>query len=166
MKSAPRFRLPATASAIAIAATTVSLALAGQAQAQTPFNELAGTWSGGGQIRLDDGRTERLSCRAFYSPKEGGAAMGVALRCASSSVKIELRSSLRYAAGGRVSGTWEERSYNVGGSVAGRASSGSINMTFSGGLNGSMSVSYGGASQRVSLNTGGASSVSVNLSKG
>ena len=164
MKSAPRFHLPATA--IAIAAATVSLALAGQAQAQTPFNELAGNWSGGGQIRLDNGRTERLSCRAFYSPKEGGAAMGVALRCASSSYKIELRSSLRYA-GGRVSGTWEERSYNVGGSVTGRASSGSLNVSFSGGLNGSMSVSYGGASQRVSINAGGGlSSVSVSLSKG
>ncbi len=162
MKSAPRFHLSTMAT---ISAATLGLALAGPAQARTPFNELAGNWSGGGQIRLDDGRTERLSCRAFYSPKEGGSTMGVALRCASSSYKIELRSSLRYA-GGRVSGTWEERSYNVGGSVAGRASSGLINVTFSGGLNGSMSVSYGGANQRVSFNTGGASSVSVSLSKG
>lgn len=153
---------------VAIASTIFAATLPfGPAAAQTPFNALAGSWSGGGQIRLGDGRTERLSCRANYNPRAGGASMGMSIRCASPSYRIELRTSLQYA-GGRVSGTWEERSYNVGGSIDGRASSGALNMSFSGNINGSLNVSYGGSSQRVSITTGssGFSSVSLSLSKG
>lgn len=143
------------------------LAVATPAAAQTPFSPLAGNWSGGGQIKLTDGTAERLSCRATYNPKENGASMGMSIRCASQSYKIELRSSLLYA-GGQVSGTWEERSHNVGGSVSGRASTGSVNVAFSGNITGSMSVSYTGTTQRVSISTGGVgfASVSLNLSRG
>lgn len=166
MKSAPRFPCFSRAASM-VALTAGCVVLAVPALAQSPFNALAGNWSGSGQMQLEDGRSERLSCRAYYSPKDGGASMGIALRCASQSYKIELRSSLRYA-GGRVSGTWEERSFNVGGAVAGRASAGALSMSFSGGLTGSMSVNYTGASQRVSISagSGGLSNVSVNLSKG
>lgn len=135
--------------------------------AQAGLSGLAGTWSGGGQLKLSDGRSERLTCRAFYSPREGGSGLGLALRCASQSYRIELRSSMRVA-GGRVSGTWEERSFNAGGAISGSAGSGSLHLAFSGTMSGSMSVSYGASSQRVSITTGGAglSSVSLSLSKG
>lgn len=144
-----------------------AIATAVPASAENALSGLAGNWSGGGQIRLSDGRSERLSCRAYYTPRDGGAGMGVALRCASTSYKLEFRSSIRLD-GNRVSGTWEERSFNAGGSVSGSASNGALNMAFSGTLSGSMSVSYGGSSQRVSINTGGGglSSVSLSLSRG
>ena len=140
---------------------------AAPATAQTALSGLAGNWSGGGQIRLQDGRSERISCRAFYTPRDGGSSMGLALRCASTSYKIEFRSSIQLN-GSRVSGTWEERSFNAGGSVSGSASNGALDMAFSGTLSGSMSVSYGPSSQRVSINTGGGgvSSVSLSLSRG
>jgi hypothetical protein len=155
----------------AISSAPLAMALAAiatPAAAQTPFNALAGSWSGGGQIRLGDGRTERLSCRANYNPRAGGSSMGMSIRCASPSYRIELRSSLQYAAGGQVSGTWEERSFNQAGTISGRASSGALNMSFSGNINGSLNVSYSGSSQRVSITTGGNgfSSVSLSLSKG
>ena len=148
-------------------ALAASVAIASPAAAQTPFSGLAGSWSGGGQIKLNDGTAERLSCRASYNPKENGASMGMSIRCASQSYKIELRSSLQYA-GGQVTGTWEERSHNVGGPVSGRASNGSVNVSFGGDIAGSMSVSFTASTQRVSISTGGAgfASVSLNLSRG
>lgn len=158
---------PALGSLSITAIILAAIPMSGPAAAQTPFSGLAGSWSGGGQIRLADGRSERLSCRANYNPRAGGSSMGMSIRCASPSYRIELRSSLQYASG-QVSGTWEERSYNVGGAIAGRASSGALNMSFSGNINGSLNVSYGGSSQRVSITTGGNgfSSVSLSLSKG
>ena len=168
MHSVNRFSRTAPSAWLAGCAMTALLtASSASAQAPSPFLALAGSWSGGGQLKLEDGRSEKLSCRAFYTAKDGGVGLGIALRCASTSYKIELRSTLRYA-GGRVTGTWEERSFNVGGSIAGRASSGVISMAFTGGANGTLSVNYGNTSQRVSITTGGAgfSNVSVSLSKG
>ena len=56
--------------------------------------------------------------RAFYTTKDDGAGLGLAIRCASTSNKIELRATLIYS-GGKISGKWEERQFNAGGSVTG-----------------------------------------------
>lgn len=164
MPSQPKcsFRTVCSLAALA-AAMCVSPALA----QQSSLAGLAGTWSGGGQVRLSDGSTERLSCRAFYTARDGGSGLGVALRCASASYKIDLRSSIKVTAG-RVSGSWEERSFNAAGSVSGSSSGGSLSLSFSGTTTGSMSVSYGGSSQRVSITTsgGGLSRISLSLSRG
>ena len=157
---------------IGIAALAMSLGVGmgwplASAAAESPFAGLAGSWAGSGQIRLQDGHSERLTCRALYNPKDGGSSMGLSLRCASPSYKIELRSSLRYE-GGRVSGSWEERTFNAGGSVSGKASAGAMQLSFSGNVSGTMSVTFGGSSQRVALTTsgGGLSGLSLSLSKG
>lgn len=165
----PNFHRP-NATSIASAAIAALCAGVLPAAAQDGgIGTLAGTWSGGGQIKLEDGRSERLSCRANYIAREGGSSLGMSIRCASQSYKIELRSSMRVV-GGRVSGTWEERSFNAAGSLSGSSSSGNLSLAFSGTLNGSLSVSYGGSSQRVSIRTasggGGISQVSVNLARG
>lgn len=144
-------------------ASTMLAGLAISSSAETALSGLAGTWSGGGQIRLSDGRSERLSCRAFYNPRDGGASLGIAIRCASQSYKIELRSSLKLASG-RVSGTWEERSFNAGGAITGTAAPGSLSVAFSGSTTGSMSISYGGSSQRVSITSSGGELSGVSLS--
>lgn len=141
---------------------------ASSAQGANPLSKLAGSWSGSGTIRFEGGQSERLTCRGYYTIKDGGAGIGLALRCASSSAKIDLRSLLNYQ-GGRVSGSWEERTFNATGGVSGRASSGNMNLAISGGgLSGSMSVSFSGSSQAVSINTSGTSlnGVSINLHRG
>jgi hypothetical protein len=144
---------PATAATFAAVLMVLSPV---STMAQDGVAALAGNWSGSGQLRLDDGRSERLSCRANYSAREGGASIGMSIRCASPSYRIELRSSMRVA-GGRVSGTWEERAFNAGGSLSGRSSAGQLSLSFSGSLSGSMSVNYGG---------GGISNVLLSLSRG
>lgn len=136
-------------------------------RADAPFTGLNGSWSGGGQVRLEGGKTERISCKAYYTPRDGGSGIGISLRCASTSFSINLRSTIA-SNGGRVTGNWEESTYNASGNVSGRASAGNLAVSINGGgLNGSMSVSFGGSTQQVSINTSGTSlrGVSISLSK-
>ncbi len=83
-----------------------------------------------------------LRCNANYSPRRD--TLGLALRCASSSNRIELRANL-VSRGNRVSGTWEERSYNVSGSVSGVGAGNSLRLGINGGgLSGFMVVTTTG----------------------
>lgn len=154
--------------AFLVAAFTASFTGAAAAQrAETPFATLSGTWTGAGQVRLEGGKTERITCKAYYTPREGGASVGIALRCASTSYTINLRSSLVYS-GGRVTGNWEEQTFNAAGDVVGRASPGNLSVAINGGgMTGTMSVSFGSATQQVSINTSGSAlrGVSISLSK-
>jgi hypothetical protein len=139
------------------------LSLASPLVAAGAFAFLNGSWSGSGSIRLDDGRSEALKCRAYYSPK-GEENLGLALRCASSSNKIELRAQLT-ASGGRVAGHWEERTFNASGTVAGHASGNNIKLSISGGgFSGSMAVTTDGRSQVISVATQGVALKGVNVS--
>lgn len=87
------------------------------------FAGLAGTWSGGGTVLLDDGSSERIRCRAIY--KVSGASMDMSLTCASDAYKFNLLAEV-VAQGGEVTGKWSETSRNVGGSIQGRGASGSF----------------------------------------
>src|SRR5688572_4449506 len=93
---------------------SVVLAASGSAQGVSAFAGLGGSWSGSGHIRLENGQREAIRCSANYVSRSGGAALGLSLRCASASGRVELRASLE-ARGNRVTGTWEERSYGVSG---------------------------------------------------
>ena len=155
-------RLFATTIAISML-TSVLLGIASAAQAASPLSKLAGSWTGSGTARFEGGQNERLTCRGHYTIRDGGAGIGLALRCASSSAKIELRSLLNYQSG-RVSGSWEERTFNAAGTVSGRASSSSMTLAISGsGLAATMSVSFSGSSQAVSINTSGSTLKGVSI---
>jgi hypothetical protein len=88
-----------------------------------PFAGMAGNWSGGGPVTLDDGSTERIRCRATYAVGLGGNGLNQSLLCASDSYKFDLRSSV-VAERGALSGTWSESSRNINGNLEGRAASG------------------------------------------
>jgi len=158
-----RFWKPALAAAgiVMISASAVT-----PAAAAGPFDSLNGSWSGAGSIKLDDGRTEGLKCKAYYSPR-GGASMGLALRCASASNKIDLRATLN-SNGSRIAGSWEERTFNVNGSASGQASGNAIKLAIDAGvLSGSMNVITNGKSQTISVRTDGTGlrGVNINLSR-
>jgi len=124
---------------------------------------LLGSWRGGGTARYTSG-TERLSCNAYYTG--GGSSLGLAIRCTSPTSKVEIRSKLSVS-GNRVSGTWEERTFNAAGSAAGSANPGRLSVRISGTVNGSMTVNYTKTRQNVSISTTGTSlrGVSVSLSR-
>jgi hypothetical protein len=122
------------------------------AQTASTFAALGGSWSGTGHIRLDNDQREAIRCSAHYVSRSGGAGLGLSLRCASPSGRVELRASLT-ANGSRISGSWEERSYGVSGQVSGTASGSNLRLSFSGGLSGSMHVTTSGGSQSISVRT-------------
>lgn len=139
------------------------LTTAAMAQASGPFAPLAGSWSGAGQIRLADGKTEALKCKAYYTDKDKGVQLNLALRCASASSKVDLRAALTSKAG-QVSGNWEERQFNAAGDVTGQVTANKINLAISGGgLSGTMAVATTGASQTVSITTEGVAFKGVNI---
>lgn len=154
---------------VLVAPVTMTAAHAQSAAASPvgPFAQLGGSWSGGGKVSFADGKSERITCRAYYNPK-GGDELGLAIRCASVSYKIEIRANLQNN-NGRLSGRWEERTFNAEGDVTGQASNGNIRMDIAGGgLSGSMSVSYGRSTQAVSISTEGVGlkGVTISLSRG
>jgi hypothetical protein len=131
-----------------------------RASAAGVFDTLLGSWRGSGQIRLTDGRSERLKCNAYYTG--GGSQLGMAIRCQSESSNVEIRSKLSQS-GGRISGTWEERTFNASGTASGQASGRNISLQISGGVRGTMNVSYSGSRQSVSISTQGIALQSVTI---
>jgi hypothetical protein len=118
-------------------------------------------------VRFADGSSEQIRCRAYYNPRDDGRQLGLAIRCASTSYKMEIRASL-LDDNGRVTGTWEERTFNATGHATGRATSGNVSLAIAGGgLSGTMSVSFRRSSQKVAIITSGDSlrGVSMNLTR-
>jgi hypothetical protein len=155
-------RRPAVAAAVVSFALVLVCALTAPAWAATPFAGLSGSWSGSGQIRLDNGRSEGIRCSASYVPR-AGTSLGLSLRCASQSNRIELRASLS-SRGDRLSGSWEERSYNASGSVSGVAFGGTLRLSISGSLTGVMLVTTRGGVQSISVRTDAGGFQGVNIS--
>ena len=161
----PRTPAPRLLAALALTASFMLAPWsATHAAAGNPFDTLLGSWRGSGQIQLSDGRSERLKCNAYYTG--GGSQLGMAIRCQSESSNVEIRSKLSQS-GGRITGTWEERSFNATGTAAGQASDDKISLQISGGVTGTMSVSYSGSRQSVAISTQGIAlkSVTIDLSR-
>jgi hypothetical protein len=129
----------------------------------SPFDTLLGTWRGSGNVQLNSGM-ERLTCNAYYTG--GGSQLGMAIRCKSDSSNVEIRSKLSLS-GTRITGNWEERTYNASGSASGTAKPGRISITVSGSIRVSMVVNYSSSRQSVSISTSGSplQRVSINLTR-
>ena len=154
---------------IALVALMVGLVLTGQAgdaRAEGPFPRLVGSWSGNGQVVVDQGKSEQISCRAYYTSKSAGADLALAIRCASSSYKIEMRATLSQQ-NGQVTGQWEERTFNAAGAVSGRATDSNLTLAISGAVSGTMAVTSRDASQRIEIKTVGTglSGVTISLAR-
>jgi hypothetical protein len=144
----------------ALALTVALVPSPGSWAAANPFDTLLGSWRGNGQILLSDGRTERLKCNAYYTG--GGSQLGMAIRCQSETSNVEIRSKLSQT-GGRISGTWEERTYNAEGTASGNATGDKISLQISGGVTGTMQVSFSKSRQSVAISTQGIALKSVTI---
>lgn len=119
-------------------------------QAQSgPFAAMAGSWSGGGTVNLEDGSTERIRCRARYAP--AGPTMSMSLNCASDAYKFILSAEVA-AEGNAITGNWTESSRNVSGTLQGRRSGGNFQVHASAaGFNANLSLATRGNKQTVSI---------------
>jgi hypothetical protein len=131
-----------------------------------PFNGLAGVWSGGGTVTLDDGSSERIRCKVTYAVGEGGRGLNQTLTCASDSYKFDLRTNV-LAEGNRISGSWSEISRNISGTIEGAANAGNIQVRASAaGFNANIAVATHGNRQSISINADSAfKSVNMSLSR-
>jgi hypothetical protein len=151
--SISRLFMLAAVSAVALLPTSASAGV---------LDSLDGSWAGGGNVTFDGGAKEKMRCNGYY--KSGGDDLTMAIKCASASgAKIELRGTMKNS-GGKVSGNWEERTYNAGGAIAGSASSGNLKIGISGTITGNMSVAFSPSSQTVAISTTGSTLRQVNIS--
>ena len=159
----------AVARRLIFAAVTLFVAsLSGSASyAQSgPFAGMAGNWSGGGTVTLDDGSTERIRCRASYAVGAGGTGLNQSLTCASDSYKFNLASNV-VSEGGSLSGTWSESSRGIAGTIQGRGSNGNFQAVASApGFTANISLSTRGNRQSVVIRSESAfRSASISLSR-
>ncbi len=131
-----------------MAAFAVAIPSAGYAQSGS-FAGLAGNWSGGGTVTLDDGSRERIRCRASY--QVAGPKMNMTLTCASDAYKFNLAASV-VDEGGQVSGSWSESSRNVSGTLQGRGGGGNFQVVAAtAGFNANISLRTAGNKQSVTM---------------
>lgn len=130
------------------------------------FKKLAGSWHGSGDLALEDGTREQLSCRGYYVLKSEGKGLSIATLCKSPTEKFELRSLVTEGANG-LSGQWEERTYHATGTVSGRADGTTMDLSFSGTIEGTISISLTGETHSVNVSAAGAGikGVSISLSR-
>lgn len=83
------------------------------------FRPLLGWWTGRGRLGFKNGKTEDVKCRATYRLTETGDGIRQALRCATASGAIEVKSTV-LRQGDQLTGTWSETKYNFNGEVTGK----------------------------------------------
>jgi hypothetical protein len=102
--------------------------LPGYAQSGGPFAGMAGNWSGGGTVTLDDGSTERIRCRSTDAVGAGGNGLNLSLTCASDSYKFDLKGNV-ISDRGVLTGSWSESSRGINGILEGRGGNGVFQVT-------------------------------------
>lgn len=131
-----------------VGATIVCLSTAAAGAETTSLDVLTGSWRGSGTMLFDDGTSDNLSCTGYYKPSP---TLSVVIRCKGVESNFELRSKLLKSEGEKVSGTWEERTYNAAGDASGTASPGKLSVQFGGSLAGKLDMSFTSSSQSVSV---------------
>jgi hypothetical protein len=167
-KTSPPFDVLLAVRRLIFAVVTLFAVTSGSAcYAQTgPFAGMAGNWSGGGTVTLDDGSSERLRCRSSYAVGAGGNGLNLSLICASDSYKFDLRSDV-IADRGALSGSWSESSRGINGNLEGRGANGNFQVTASApGFVANISLATRGVRQSISIASQGAfRSASIALSR-
>jgi hypothetical protein len=115
------FRRP-VAKVVTAAIFLIALGGIGGASPAGVFSGLDGSWRGDGSIRWTSGETERIRCQGTYEVDPSGNRLEQRLTCASDASKLNITSSIVYnPEAGVITGSWNERSHNVGGWVSGNA---------------------------------------------
>src|ERR1700746_2091642 len=72
----------------------IAILSAAPAYAQQGFENVAGSWSGGGMRKPSHAPRERFQCNAEYVAKTKGQSVKLNLRCTSPASKIELSANI------------------------------------------------------------------------
>ncbi|MEO1694832.1 MAG: hypothetical protein AAFR55_06305 [Pseudomonadota bacterium] len=142
----------AAAAALLVASVGVTAA-ATSAAATDAASLFQGSWQGKGEVAFSDGRAEAIACRSYVTSRD--ELLRMALRCASPSYKVEVRSSLKIT-GEVVEGTWEERNFNAQGDVSGALKDQTLVLQVEGGgISGDMTIARDDDTLSYDIKTGG-----------
>lgn len=160
-------KLKTATAAVFVLAGAIMGPSAAFADASAIFKELAGSWRGEGDVVLEDGTRERLSCRGYYVLKSQGDGLSIATLCSSTTQKFEIR-SLVAKSGDGLSGQWEERTYHATGQVTGAVNGKTMDLAFTGPIDGTISIALEGKAHSVKVTAAGAGikGVSISLIRG
>ena len=133
-----------------------------------PFAALPGTWNGTGLIALSSGAKERIRCRATYRVEGGGTDLRLEMSCASDSYKFELQSHIT-AKDNTITGSWNESTRGVGGSITGTATAAQVRARAEGQtFTAILSMTTRGTRQSVSIQSPGSemANITIELARG
>lgn len=139
-----------------------------QRPAEGPFAGLPGTWTGTGIIDLSSGAKERIRCRARYHLESSSVDLRLELSCTSDSYKFELQSHITYS-DHSISGSWNETTRGVGGSITGNATGPQIRARAEGQtFTAILAMNTRGARQSVTIQSPGSemSGITIDLTRG
>ncbi len=157
-----------TGAVFALALTASSASAQPASAAATPFENLAGSWSGNGVVVLAGGSKERIRCRVTYDVAENGRSVQQNLRCASDSYTFDLKSNIQYA-DGYITGRWNESSRNKSGTISGRVSGNQIDaLAETSGFSAFLTLTTRGNRQQVRIKSASTeiTEVTITLSRG
>jgi len=158
---------PSTGPARGLVGSLVAfLLVASAAHGQSdPFAPLAGAWSGIGVVKLTEGGSERIKCRAVYE-LANQSTVTLRLTCASDTYKIALSGTMQDH-DGAITGSWSESTRKVEGILSGRVHDNRIVVKTSGVIPATLSLTTAGARQSALLQPEGAKvrSVSITLNR-
>ena len=117
--------------------------------AGNPFDQLKGYWRGGGTVTPMNGKAEKVSCRVTYNV--AGSTVSQTMRCAGTDYKINTSTKLTYK-GGKISGSWNESTYDANGGVSGTANGNTIHARITGDkFSGRMSINISGKGHSINI---------------
>jgi hypothetical protein len=133
-----------------------------------PFAALPGAWAGTGTIALSSGAKERIRCRATYRLEGSSLDLRLEISCTSDSYKFELQSRITYS-DRAISGSWNETTRGVGGTITGSATDTQIRARADGQtFNAILAMNTRGSRQSVSIRSPGSemSEITIDLTRG
>ena len=155
-------RITALAAALLMAAGGAVPAVAAKPDGLKSF---AGSWSGGGTVRMSNGTTQKIKCRGSVSA--GGSSARQQITCASTNLRLSISSNISVS-GSSLRGTLRESVQGFTAGLSGSTTGNGFHVSLSGrNTSASGSISGSARSMSISISVTGKTiaSVQVSLSK-
>ncbi len=114
-----------------------------------PFDQLNGDWTGGGMVTPSRGDPEKLDCKVAYDV--AGNNVTQTLLCTGVDNQFDAKTKFKYK-GGKISGSWNEKTFDASGSVSGSAIGRLVHARISGDkFSGRMSINVSDAGHTINI---------------
>ena len=114
-----------------------------------PFDQLTGDWTGDGMVTPSRGDPEKVDCKVSYIP--AGSTVTQTLLCSGVDNQFDAKTKFKYK-GGKISGSWHEKTFDASGNVSGSAIGDLVHARISGDkFSGRMSIKVSDAGHTINI---------------